>query len=98
MVLGNGAALAISAPKGPVSLAIRPEQLRVVAPGDAGAMPATVTSTVYFGTDTHLHLALSDGTEVVARQQSPASGGGAAQKGAQVGVILATDALQVLGD
>ncbi|WP_415233360.1 ABC transporter ATP-binding protein [Pseudorhodobacter sp.] len=98
VVLGNGAAFSVAAPKGPVGLAIRPEQVRVVAATEAGAMPATVDSTVYFGTDTHLHLTLSDGTIIVARQQSPASGGVDAQKGAQVGVVLAQDALQVLGD
>jgi spermidine/putrescine transport system ATP-binding protein len=98
VTLKNGAALDVLAPKGTVSLAIRPEQVRVVAPDAPGAMPATVASTVYFGTDTHLHLKLSDGTEVVARLQSPASGGVEVQKGAQVGVVLAQDALQVLGD
>jgi len=97
VVLGNGASLAMDAPKGTVHLAIRPEQVRVVGP-DEGAMPATVASTVYFGTDTHLHLTLSDGTPVVARQQSPSAGGTAAQKGDQVGLILPVDALQVLED
>lgn len=97
VVLGNGAAVDIAAPSGEVNLAIRPEQVRVVGP-DQGAMPATVASTVYFGTDTHLHLTLSDGTPIVARQQSPAEGGTTAQKGAQLGVILPADALQVLKD
>jgi spermidine/putrescine transport system ATP-binding protein len=98
VTLGNGASIDMAAPKGAVTLAIRPEQLSVVAKNAAGAMPATVTSTVYFGTDTHLHLQLSDGTEVVARLQNPASGGVQAQKGADVGVVLARDALQMLGD
>lgn len=97
VVLGNGASLAVAAPKGRVNLAIRPEQVRIVGP-DSGAMPATVASTVYFGTDTHLHLTLSDGTTIVARQQSPAAGGLAAQKGDPLGVILPADALQVLED
>ncbi|WP_022703035.1 ABC transporter ATP-binding protein [Pseudorhodobacter ferrugineus] len=97
VVLGNGAAVDVTAPKGPVTLAIRPEQVRI-AGVDGGGMPATVASTVYFGTDTHLHLTLSDGTAVVARQQSPAAGGIDAPKGAQVGITLPTDALQVLGE
>lgn len=96
VVLGNGAGFALAAPKGAINLAIRPEQLRVVAANEPGAMPATIASTVYFGTDTHLHLHLSDGTEVVARQQSPASGGIDLQKGTAVGVVFAPEALQVL--
>jgi spermidine/putrescine transport system ATP-binding protein len=96
--LGNGAMLDVVAPRGPVGLAIRPEQVRVVAVDTAGAIPSTVASTVYFGTDTHVHVTLSDGTEVVARQQSPATGGVEMQKGAAVGVVLAQDALQVMGD
>jgi spermidine/putrescine transport system ATP-binding protein len=96
--LGNGAMLDVVAPRGPVGLAIRPEQVRVVAVDTAGAIPATVASTVYFGTDTHVHVTLSDGTEVVARQQSPATGGVEMQKGVAVGVVLAQDALQVMGD
>ena len=96
IVLGNGAGFALAAPKGAINLAIRPEQLRVVAANEPGAMPATIASTVYFGTDTHLHLHLSDGTEVVARQQSPASGGIDLQKGTAVGVVFAPEALQVL--
>jgi len=97
VVLGNGAAVALAAPKGTVHLTIRPEQVQIVGQGEGG-MPATVASTVYFGTDTHLHLTLSDGTAIVARQQSPAAGGTAAQKGDQLGIILPTDALQVLED
>jgi spermidine/putrescine transport system ATP-binding protein len=98
VTLGNGAAIPMATRQGPVNLAIRPEQLRVVGVEEPGAMPATVASTVYFGTDTHLHLKLSDGTAVVARQQSPAMGGDAAQIGAQVGILMAQDALQVLED
>jgi spermidine/putrescine transport system ATP-binding protein len=96
--LGNGAMLDVAAPRGPVGLAIRPEQVRVVAADTAGAIPATVASTVYFGTDTHVHVTLSDGTEVVARQQSPAAGGAEMPKGTPVGVVLTQNALQVMGD
>ncbi len=98
VVLGNGAALDLPTKQGAVSLAIRPEQVRLAATGTAGAMPARVASTVYFGTDTHVHLALSDSTKIVARQQIPSTGGMDLQNGDEVGVILPTDALQVLED
>jgi spermidine/putrescine transport system ATP-binding protein len=83
---------------GQVTLAVRPEQVRIEAPGDAGSLPATVTETVYFGTDTHCHLRLGDGTEIVARLQSPPSGDVGLAPGAAVGVRFAQDAVQVLGD
>ena len=45
----------------PVTITVRPEQLRLVPVGEAGAIAATVQTLVYFGTDTHCHMALSDG-------------------------------------
>lgn len=98
VTLANGARLPLTAPEGRVSLAIRPEQVRVVAIETPGAMPATVASTVYFGTDTHLHLHLTGGIDIVARQQSPAQGGMMTEKGAQVGISFAKGALQALED
>ncbi|MDN5788302.1 ABC transporter ATP-binding protein [Pseudorhodobacter sp.] len=96
--LDIGSKIAIKAPPGPVSLAIRPEQVRVVAANDPGALPATVGATVYFGTDTHLHLVMKDGSTLVARMQSPASGSGDLAKGTNVGVTFPDSALQLLGD
>ncbi|MGI3167569.1 ABC transporter ATP-binding protein [Pseudooceanicola sp. C21-150M6] len=70
--LDTGEVLDVAADgQGPVTLAIRPEQIRI-APD--GPLEATLKQTVYFGTDTHCHLVLKDGTEVVARLQSPPSG------------------------
>ena len=76
-----------------VTLAIRPEQVRV---GDKGGLAATVAETVYFGTDTHLHLTLSDGSELVARLQSPPSGEIGLASGAKVSVSFTEGAVQVL--
>ena len=53
---------------------------------------------VYFGTDTHCHLALSDGTEVVARLQSPASGEAGLSEGQSVGIRFANGAVQRVED
>ena len=69
--LSTGDVLALPAPaRGEVTLAVRPEQVRIGPPGEAGSLAATVTDAVYFGTDTHCHLALADGTPVVARMPS----------------------------
>ncbi len=82
--------------QGPVTAAIRPEQIRIT-PGDSGdGIPATVTQTVYFGTDTHCRVALSDGTEVTVRLQSPASGDVGLAPGADVRLTFAPGALVVL--
>ncbi len=84
--------------RGEVTLAVRPEQVRIGPQGEPGSLPATVSDTVYFGTDTHCHLRLGDGTEIVARLQSPPSGDVGLARGAEVGVHFAEGAVQVLGD
>jgi spermidine/putrescine transport system ATP-binding protein len=97
--LGCGAVLhAPGAKADKVTLAVRPEQVRLALAGEAGAIPATITNLVYFGTDTHCHMALSDGTEVVARLQSQAAGEGDLLRGKEVGVKFAPDSIQVLED
>jgi spermidine/putrescine transport system ATP-binding protein len=98
-----GETVAVSSPGsagagGTVTLAIRPEHIDLAPPGTAGTIPARLTNLVYFGTDTHCHADLPDGTEVVARVQSPASGAIGVQVGEAVGLRFAPDAAQVLGD
>ena len=85
-------------PAAPVTIAVRPEQVRLTRAGEPGALPATIASWVYFGTDTHCHLTLSDGTEVVARLQSQATGDPGLEKGKAVALRFAPGAVQVLGD
>lgn len=83
---------------GRVTLTVRPEQVRLVAENEPDALPAKITNLVYFGTDTHCHLALPDGTEVVARLQSPANGEADLAIGQRVGLRFVPEALQVLED
>ncbi|HMO09776.1 MAG TPA: ABC transporter ATP-binding protein [Paracoccaceae bacterium] len=87
-----------AATAGRVTVAVRPEQVRLTAADEAGAIPATLRDLVYFGTDTHCHMALSDGTEVVARVQSGATGETGLAPGAAVGLRFAPGSVQVLGD
>ncbi len=103
VVLGTGERVEVAeqvrdgrAPGASVTLAVRPEQVRVVAPDAPGSLSATVADTVYFGTDTHCHLHLVDGTEVVARLQSPPSGDVGLTAGARVGLHFADGAVQLL--
>lgn len=98
--LADGTRVEIAAEKlggriGRVTIAVRPEQVRVTETG-SGDFPARVTSTVYFGTDTHCHLALADGSEIVARLQSPPDGEAGLSAGTSVGVSFAPGAVQVL--
>ena len=81
-----------------VTLTVRPEQVRLVAETEADALPAKITNLVYFGTDTHCHVSLPDGTEVVARLQSPATGDANLAIGQSVGLRFVPEAIQVLED
>ena len=80
------------------TLTVRPEQVRLAAADEAGAIPAKVKSLVYFGTDTHCYLSLSDGAEVIARLQSPSNGEVGLQQGQNVALRFVPGAAQVLAD
>ena len=84
--------------QGPVTVAIRPEQIRLTDATEPGAIPAKVEGATYLGTDSHLHLRLSDGTPVVARIQSNPSGDAALAPGTPVGLRPVPGAVQVLAD
>ncbi|OWU85704.1 spermidine/putrescine ABC transporter ATP-binding protein [Oceanicola sp. 22II-s10i] len=76
-----------------VTLAVRPEQVRI---DPEGPIHATIAQTVYFGTDTHCHLRLADGTELVARLQSPPSGDIGLKAGEKVRIGFVPGAVQML--
>jgi spermidine/putrescine transport system ATP-binding protein len=82
---------------GKVTLALRPEHARLSTIGD-GLLTGTVTDVVYFGTDTHVHLALEDGTAFVLRQQNTPEASLGATTGDRVGVRFADHVAQVLKD
>lgn len=86
------------APARKVTATVRPEQVRLVDPSEPGAIAATVQSLVYFGTDTHCYMHLSDGSEVMARLQSPATGEAGLAQGQKLALRFAPGAVQVLED
>lgn len=98
--LGCGALVEVAGPlgSGAVTLTVRPEQVRLVGADEAGSIPAKVGNLVYFGTDTHCHMTLSDGAEVIARLQSPSNGDVGLQQGQTVALRLVPGAAQVLAD
>jgi spermidine/putrescine transport system ATP-binding protein len=83
---------------GVVTVAARPEHLELVGPETAGAMPGTLGEAVYFGTDTHFHVALDSGEALVAREQNRRDAADARPPGQRVGVTLRGGAVQVLRD
>jgi len=81
-------------PGAQVTAVVRPEQAEIT--DTAGAdLTATVDSATFFGTDTHLHLRLSDGQPFVLRRQNRPDQPPPA-RGAVLGLRLAPGALMVL--
>ncbi len=80
-------------PAGAVSVAIRPENMRLTDAGDSAAkLKGTVTNVVYFGAGSNVHVALKGGSEVIVRTT-----GEVLDDGHEVGLIL-PDRVQVLVD
>ncbi len=94
LAAGGDIAVPTGAPAGSATIAIRPEQLSLVAESDPGAIPATVSGAVYLGTDNHVNLVLDDGTPVVLRL--PSLAGAPPEKGSRTGLRIAPGAAQVL--
>ncbi len=84
-------------PGGNATLAVRPEQVSVAAPG-GDALPAEVVHTVFFGTDTHCHLKLDGGQAMVARVPHASGGDRGLKAGDRVGVRFDEGALRMLRD
>lgn len=80
------------APGAAVTAIVRPEQA-VMGPVEGADLRAEVESSVFFGTDTHLHLRLADGQGFVLRRQNTGDAR-VPEAGTSVGVTLG--ALRVL--
>ena len=82
---------------GDVTLAVRPEHARVV-PEAEGLIAGRLANLVYFGTDTHYHVDLDDGTRFVVRAQNNPDTVQHAAKGDRVGVAFPAGVGQILRD
>jgi spermidine/putrescine transport system ATP-binding protein len=87
-----------AAPRGTVTVAVRPEHVRLAGVGEAATIAATLEQAVYFGTDTHYHLRLDGGEAVVARLQNRRDGAPPPAPGDRVGVGLRPGSIQILKD
>ncbi len=83
-------------PGGEVTVVVRPEHARVVTEG--GQLTGTVENVVYFGTDTHIHVRLDDGSTFIVRQQNARAEPCGFAVGDRAGIEIAADAAQVLRD
>ena len=84
---------------GKVTIAVRPEHASLCAPdSDKAIMKGRVTNVVYLGTDTHLHLSLSDESSFALRVQNTPVRDQIAEIGTEVGISIAPNAAHVLKD
>ncbi|MFT4232535.1 MAG: ABC transporter ATP-binding protein [Leucobacter sp.] len=82
---------AVAAPDGTVTLAIRPERLRI-GEGPDRIASGTITGVVYMGTDMRCTITLADGAELAVRVPPPFDG--FVRAGAEVGLFAETAALR----
>ncbi|HYD98504.1 MAG TPA: ABC transporter ATP-binding protein [Alphaproteobacteria bacterium] len=96
--LGGGeVAVEATVPAGTsVTIASRPERLRLAPPGEG--LAGLVEDVVYFGTDTNYHVALEGGGRVAVRVQNRGQAAGRPLAGSRVGVVAEPGAWQVLLD
>jgi spermidine/putrescine transport system ATP-binding protein len=85
-------------PKGKVTVVIRPEHARLVASPGKGDLRGAIENIVYFGTDTHFHVALDGGHHFIVRRQNDRSSEENFAVGMPVGISIGADAAQMLKD
>ena len=84
---------------GPVTVVIRPEHASVTLAKDTGSkaqFTGTMANIVYFGTDTHYHVKLSDGSTFIVRAQNKPHEAGGFAEGDAVTVSFPGNAARVL--
>ncbi|MEE4238371.1 MAG: ABC transporter ATP-binding protein [Anderseniella sp.] len=83
---------------GPVTAVVRPEHANLVTGKAAAALDGKLSNIVYFGTDTHYHVALDSGGEFIVRMQNARDDTGRWRIGDRVGVSIDKGSVQVLRD
>ena len=85
------------APKGGVSIVIRPEHAQLSRP-EGAPLAGTVENVVYLGTDTHFHLRLDSGEPFIVRRQNARGHSDRFAAGSHVGLLIPADSAQILKD
>ena len=101
--LASGAAIAATLPQGftpkdKVTVVVRPEHAQIVANGARATLTGRLENVVYFGTDTHFHVRLQDGSEFIVRQQNSRTNPYTFSQGDQAGIVINDNSAQVLRD
>jgi spermidine/putrescine transport system ATP-binding protein len=80
------------------TVVVRPEHARLVprGAGTEATLSGTLANVVYFGTDTHFHVQLADGSEFMVRQQNRPGQAFTLKQGDEVGIIVDAQAARVL--
>ncbi len=87
-----------SSPTGKVTVVVRPEHAAITHASEKATLMGKLENIVYFGTDTHYHVALENGGVFIVRKQNSRAGGNEFKLGASVGVAFEADTAQVLKD
>ncbi|MEQ8397523.1 ABC transporter ATP-binding protein [Thalassobaculum sp.] len=85
-------------PQETVTLVVRPEHVRLTSDTSGSSLPGSISNVVYLGTDTHYHVRLDSGDELVARVQNGSASDLQFGVGQTVDVAFAPSAVRVLRD
>jgi spermidine/putrescine transport system ATP-binding protein len=85
-------------PKEKVTVVVRPEHAQIVGNGARATLSGRLENVVYFGTDTHFHVRLQDGSEFIVRQQNSRAKPNELAPGDQAGIVIGDSSAQVLRD
>jgi spermidine/putrescine transport system ATP-binding protein len=100
--LANGGSLHAEMPPegisvGEVTVVVRPENA-AICDAKKGDFAGLVENIVYFGTDTHIHLKLIDGSPFIIRQQNAGGAAAPVKVGDKVGIAVAPGTPRIIRD
>jgi spermidine/putrescine transport system ATP-binding protein len=85
-------------PSGKATVVVRPEHAHMAAADEKASFSGIVENAVYLGTDTHFHVRLDDGGVFIVRQQNSRGASRSFEQGDRAGVVIGSDAAQLLKD